>query len=124
MRVGSPSIHLGPEVSNLSLSPILYKRLRIQGSTLRAQSTDRKAEIVRRSATPLDCPVQDVHTPLDLDLVNCSAISLGAAEMVPSALTFIRQADRFFTLQSIKYFILIVANIRHTHGRKLKKPRR
>jgi hypothetical protein len=39
-------------VSNLSLRPILSKRLRIQGSTLRSQSADYKAEVVRRFAAP------------------------------------------------------------------------
>ncbi|CDO72169.1 hypothetical protein BN946_scf184970.g21 [Trametes cinnabarina] len=38
----------GAEVSNFSLLPILYKRLRIQGSTLRARSEDYQAELVAR----------------------------------------------------------------------------
>lgn len=43
---------LGPMVSDLSLRPILTKRLRIQGSTLRSQSKDYKADLVKRSAPP------------------------------------------------------------------------
>ena len=46
------SLILGSMVSNLSLRPILSKRLRIQGSTLRSQTADYKAEIIRRFATP------------------------------------------------------------------------
>ncbi|OSD02369.1 quinone oxidoreductase [Trametes coccinea BRFM310] len=38
----------GAEVSNFNLLPILYKRLRIQGSTLRARSEDYQAELVAR----------------------------------------------------------------------------
>ncbi|KAF8269391.1 quinone oxidoreductase [Lactarius quietus] len=38
----------GPMVSNLSLRPILSKRLRIQGSTLRSQSAAYKANVVKR----------------------------------------------------------------------------
>ncbi|KAI0824012.1 quinone oxidoreductase [Trametes gibbosa] len=38
----------GAEVPNFSLLPILYKRLRIQGSTLRARSEDYQAELVAR----------------------------------------------------------------------------
>ncbi|KAH9059973.1 quinone oxidoreductase [Lactarius vividus] len=42
------SVISGSEVSNLNIVPILAKRLRIQGSTLRSRSADYKAEIVRR----------------------------------------------------------------------------
>ncbi|KAI0373786.1 quinone oxidoreductase [Pilatotrama ljubarskyi] len=38
----------GAEVSQFNLLPILYKRLRIQGSTLRARSEDYQAELVAR----------------------------------------------------------------------------
>ncbi|KAI0694851.1 quinone oxidoreductase [Earliella scabrosa] len=38
----------GAEVSNFNLMPILYKRLRIQGSTLRARSEDYQAELIAR----------------------------------------------------------------------------
>ncbi|KAI8986272.1 quinone oxidoreductase [Trametes punicea] len=38
----------GGEVSNFNLMPILYKRLRIQGSTLRARSEDYQAELIAR----------------------------------------------------------------------------
>ena len=58
---GSPTFHivqydaetqtLGSEVASLNLGPILMKRLRIQGSTLRSQSTEYKAEIFRRLVT-------------------------------------------------------------------------
>ncbi len=58
---GSPTFHivqydaetqtLGSEVASLNLGPILMKRLRIQGSTLRSQSTEYKAEVFRRLVT-------------------------------------------------------------------------
>ncbi|EIW52389.1 quinone oxidoreductase [Trametes versicolor FP-101664 SS1] len=38
----------GAEVPNFNLVPILYKRLRIQGSTLRARSEDYQAELIAR----------------------------------------------------------------------------
>lgn len=38
----------GREVSNLNLSPILYKRLRIQGSTLRSRSREYQADLIQR----------------------------------------------------------------------------
>ncbi|KAH9987109.1 quinone oxidoreductase [Russula vinacea] len=38
----------GSEVASLDLRPILLKRLRIQGSTLRSQSKEYKAEVFRR----------------------------------------------------------------------------
>ncbi|KAI0630000.1 quinone oxidoreductase [Trametes polyzona] len=38
----------GAEVPNFNLAPILFKRLRIQGSTLRARSEDYQAELVAR----------------------------------------------------------------------------
>ncbi|KAI0655565.1 quinone oxidoreductase [Cubamyces menziesii] len=38
----------GDEVSKFSLRPILYKRLRIQGSTLRARSEDYQAQLIAR----------------------------------------------------------------------------
>ncbi|KAI0642972.1 quinone oxidoreductase [Trametes meyenii] len=38
----------GAEVPNFNLVPILYKRLRIQGSTLRARSEDYQADLVAR----------------------------------------------------------------------------
>ena len=41
----------GAEVPNFNLAPILYKRLRIQGSTLRARSEDYQADLVERSRT-------------------------------------------------------------------------
>ena len=41
----------GAEVPNFNLAPILYKRLRIQGSTLRARSEDYQADLVARSRT-------------------------------------------------------------------------
>ena len=37
-------------MANFSILPILYKRLRIQGSTLRARSEDYQAELVARCA--------------------------------------------------------------------------
>lgn len=39
----------GAEVANVNLAPILYKRLRIQGSTLRSRTVDYQAELVARS---------------------------------------------------------------------------
>lgn len=38
----------GAEVSNSSLLPILYKRLRIEGSTLRARSLEYQASLISR----------------------------------------------------------------------------
>ncbi|KAI0671128.1 quinone oxidoreductase [Trametes maxima] len=38
----------GAEVPNFNLAPILFKRLRIQGSTLRARSEDYQADLVAR----------------------------------------------------------------------------
>ncbi|KAI0927495.1 hypothetical protein AcV5_008022 [Taiwanofungus camphoratus] len=38
----------GAEVASFNLGPILYKRLRIQGSTLRARSTDYQANLIAR----------------------------------------------------------------------------
>ncbi|KAI0917546.1 hypothetical protein AcW1_007277 [Taiwanofungus camphoratus] len=38
----------GAEVASFNLGPILYKRLRIQGSTLRARSTDYQADLIAR----------------------------------------------------------------------------
>nr|VWO99467.1 Reducing polyketide synthase FUB1 (EC (Fusaric acid biosynthesis protein 1) [Ganoderma boninense] len=38
----------GAEVSKFNLAPILYKRLRIQGSTLRARSVEYQADLVAR----------------------------------------------------------------------------
>ncbi|KAF8531976.1 quinone oxidoreductase [Gautieria morchelliformis] len=38
----------GAEVPSLNLVPILYKRLRIQGSTLRARSQEYQAELIQR----------------------------------------------------------------------------
>ncbi|GJJ15390.1 hypothetical protein Clacol_009666 [Clathrus columnatus] len=38
----------GNEVSKLNLSPILYKRLRIQGSTLRSRSREYQADLIQR----------------------------------------------------------------------------
>ncbi|KAI0770603.1 quinone oxidoreductase [Fomes fomentarius] len=38
----------GAEVANVNLAPILYKRLRIQGSTLRSRTVDYQAELVAR----------------------------------------------------------------------------
>ena len=39
---------IGAEVSSLNLSPILYKRLRIQGSTLRSRSLEYQADLINR----------------------------------------------------------------------------
>ncbi|EIN12492.1 quinone oxidoreductase [Punctularia strigosozonata HHB-11173 SS5] len=41
----------GAEVPKANLMPILYKRLRIQGSTLRARSVEYQAELIRRFQT-------------------------------------------------------------------------
>ncbi|KAI0762024.1 quinone oxidoreductase [Trametes elegans] len=38
----------GAKVENFNITPILYKRLRIQGSTLRARSEDYQAELIAR----------------------------------------------------------------------------
>lgn len=38
----------GNEVSKLNLTPILYKRLRIQGSTLRSRSKEYQADLIQR----------------------------------------------------------------------------
>lgn len=38
----------GPEVDKVNLGPLLYKRLRIQGSTLRARSVPYQAELIQR----------------------------------------------------------------------------
>jgi len=38
----------GAEVSSFSLLPILYKRLRIQGSTLRSRSEEYQADLIKR----------------------------------------------------------------------------
>ncbi|KAI0927494.1 hypothetical protein AcV5_008022 [Taiwanofungus camphoratus] len=43
-----PCKSLGAEVASFNLGPILYKRLRIQGSTLRARSTDYQANLIAR----------------------------------------------------------------------------
>jgi NADPH:quinone reductase-like Zn-dependent oxidoreductase len=51
VRYGTETRTLGSEVASLNLGPILMKRLRIQGSTLRSRSTEYKAEVVRRSVT-------------------------------------------------------------------------
>lgn len=42
------SVLSGPEVQNMNLMPILYKRLKIQGSTLRARSADYQAKLIAR----------------------------------------------------------------------------
>jgi len=47
-RMTMLSLISGSEVSSLDLLPILMKRLRIQGSTLRSRSADYKAEVFRR----------------------------------------------------------------------------
>jgi len=47
-RITMLSLISGSEVASLDLGPILAKRLRIQGSTLRSQSAEYKAEIFRR----------------------------------------------------------------------------
>ncbi|KAH8981817.1 quinone oxidoreductase [Lactarius hatsudake] len=47
-RMTMLSLISGSEISNLNILPILAKRLRIQGSTLRSRSADYKAEVVRR----------------------------------------------------------------------------
>ncbi|KAI1786870.1 quinone oxidoreductase [Ganoderma leucocontextum] len=47
-RMTMLAILSGAEVSNFSLVPILYKRLRIQGSTLRARSEEYQADLVAR----------------------------------------------------------------------------
>lgn len=47
-RMTMLSLISGSEVASLDLGPILMKRLRIQGSTLRSRSTEYKAEIFRR----------------------------------------------------------------------------
>ena len=39
----------GADLPGASMLPILYKRLRIQGSTLRARSEDYQAELIARS---------------------------------------------------------------------------
>ncbi|KAI0292649.1 quinone oxidoreductase [Multifurca ochricompacta] len=49
-RMTMLSLISGSEVSSLNLRSILGKRLRIQGSTLRSQSADYKADVVRRFA--------------------------------------------------------------------------
>ena len=42
------SCYIGAEVSSFSLLPILYKRLRIQGSTLRSRSEEYQADLIKR----------------------------------------------------------------------------
>jgi NADPH:quinone reductase-like Zn-dependent oxidoreductase len=49
VRYGAETRTSGSEVASLGLGPILMKRLRIQGSTLRSRSTEYKAEVFRRS---------------------------------------------------------------------------
>ncbi|OJA12286.1 hypothetical protein AZE42_12810 [Rhizopogon vesiculosus] len=38
----------GSEVPSVNLGPILYKRLRIQGSTLRSRSVEYQTELIAR----------------------------------------------------------------------------
>ena len=41
-------MNVGAQVSSLNLGPILYKRLRIQGSTLRSRSVAYQADLIKR----------------------------------------------------------------------------
>ncbi|KAF8529292.1 quinone oxidoreductase [Hysterangium stoloniferum] len=43
----------GAEVSSVNLGPVLYKRLRIQGSTLRSRSLEYQAELIHRFKTTI-----------------------------------------------------------------------
>jgi hypothetical protein len=41
----------GAQVSSVNLAPVLFKRLRIQGSTLRARSLEYQADLIHRFNT-------------------------------------------------------------------------
>ena len=44
----------GSEVPSVNLGPILYKRLKIQGSTLRSRSLDYQTELIHRCASTVE----------------------------------------------------------------------
>ncbi|KDQ62036.1 hypothetical protein JAAARDRAFT_54076 [Jaapia argillacea MUCL 33604] len=47
----------GNEVNNVNLGPILYKRLKIQGSTLRSRSPQYQADLINRFKAELLCDI-------------------------------------------------------------------
>ena len=42
----SASMYIGAEVTKFNLSPLLYKRLHIEGSTLRSRSVEYQAKLI------------------------------------------------------------------------------
>lgn len=75
---------------NFNLAPILYKRLRIQGSTLRARSEDYQAELVARFVAFRPTCVGADMSPFSGSSARLSIISPVAQATAASVPTFTR----------------------------------